>query len=64
MWFILAILSAVLDGLTGFLMKISQMKKGDADYLLFGIYITGSIGFLLQCFFDHSFHPGDLRLRL
>ncbi|MBA4601555.1 EamA family transporter [Thermoactinomyces sp. AMNI-1] len=46
LWFILALLSSLTFGLAGFLMKVSSVKKGDHDFLLWGLYLTGSLGFL------------------
>lgn len=48
MWFEGAVMSALLFGLTGFFMKISQMRKGSNSHLLLGLYISGSLGFLIN----------------
>lgn len=47
MWFFVAIMSALLFGLAGFLMKYGSAKKGSVPHLLCGLYISGSIGFLV-----------------
>lgn len=62
MWFVLAILSALLFGLTGFFMKVSQMKKGSTPYLLLGLYITGTLGFLVQSLSSGNLDVGNARL--
>lgn len=46
LWFVLAVSSSLTFGLAGFLMKVSSAKKGDHDFLLWGLYLTGSLGFL------------------
>ncbi|WP_409345071.1 EamA family transporter [Paenibacillus sp. MBLB4367] len=53
MWFIVAVLSAVLFGTAGLLMKISQMQNGSISHLLVGLYASGSAGFLINLLF-HS----------
>ncbi|MBJ6362219.1 EamA family transporter [Paenibacillus sp. GCM10012307] len=45
MWLFIAIGSAVLFGLAGLGMKVSQMKQGSVHMLLLGLYITGTLGF-------------------
>lgn len=45
-WFLISLASAITFGLSGFLMKVSSAKNGDDDYLLWGLYLTGSLGFL------------------
>lgn len=45
-WFLISLASAVIFGLSGFLMKVSSSRNGDDDYLLWGLYLTGSLGFL------------------
>jgi uncharacterized membrane protein len=47
MWFFTAILSALLFGLAGFIMKYGSAKKGSILHLLCGLYFSGSIGFLV-----------------
>lgn len=46
LWFVLAVSSSLSFGLAGFLMKVSSAEKGDHDFLLWGLYLTGSLGFL------------------
>ncbi|MEW9700748.1 EamA family transporter [Paenibacillus sp. SI8] len=64
MWFIVAVGSAVLFGLTGFFMKVSQMRKGSTPHLLLGLYLTGTLGFAVNSLLESSFHLGDWRLWL
>lgn len=45
MWLIIAISSAILFGLAGWWMKVSQMRGGSTRVLLFGLYASGTIGF-------------------
>ncbi|MFB9327394.1 EamA family transporter [Paenibacillus aurantiacus] len=45
MWFTEAVLSALLFGLAGWWMKVSQMRGGSSAYLLLGLYASGTIGF-------------------
>ncbi|MFF2091892.1 EamA family transporter [Paenibacillus sp. NPDC058174] len=45
MWLAIAIGSAVLFGLAGWWMKVSQMRGGNANVLLLGLYISGTAGF-------------------
>ncbi|WP_028562026.1 EamA family transporter [Paenibacillus pinihumi] len=45
MWLLIAISSAILFGLAGLWMKVSQMKQGSVHMLLLGLYITGTLGF-------------------
>lgn len=62
MWFIWAILSALLFGLSGFYMKYGQAKKGSVAYLLLGLYLSGTLGFLLLALVNKlfTFHWGIL----
>lgn len=50
MWFILALLSSLTFGLAGFMMKISSAKRGSTDHLLWGLYFSGTLGFLWWMF--------------
>lgn len=50
MWFILALLSSISFGLAGFMMKVSSAKKGSTDHLLWGLYLSGTLGFLWWMF--------------
>ncbi|MFC4076265.1 EamA family transporter [Salinithrix halophila] len=47
MWFIWALLSSVTFGMSGFLMKASSVRKGSVIYTLWGLYLTGTLGFLI-----------------
>jgi drug/metabolite transporter (DMT)-like permease len=47
MWFIAALGSAVVFGLAGFLMKLASSRFAPADNVLFGLYITGTLSFLV-----------------
>ncbi|SDT21372.1 Uncharacterized membrane protein [Paenibacillaceae bacterium GAS479] len=51
-WLLIAIGSALIFGFAGWWMKVSQMKGGDNNFLLLGLYITGTAGFLVQCLLD------------
>lgn len=62
MWFVYAILSSLVFGLAGVFMKISQMKKGSVDHLLFGLYITGTLGFAVNGYFEGSLIWDDWRV--
>ncbi|MBA4544467.1 MULTISPECIES: EamA family transporter [Thermoactinomyces] len=46
MWFILALISSVTFGLAGFMMKASSAQRGSTNHLLWGLYCTGTLGFL------------------
>ncbi|MNZ86011.1 4-amino-4-deoxy-L-arabinose-phosphoundecaprenol flippase subunit ArnE [compost metagenome] len=45
MWLITAIGSAILFGLAGWWMKVSQMRGGSTRMLLLGLYASGTLGF-------------------
>ncbi|MBB3108388.1 drug/metabolite transporter (DMT)-like permease [Paenibacillus phyllosphaerae] len=45
MWFTEAVVSALLFGLAGWWMKVSQMRGGHTAFMLLGLYISGTIGF-------------------
>ncbi|GGK19301.1 hypothetical protein GCM10010965_10500 [Caldalkalibacillus thermarum] len=45
MWFTAAVLSALIFGLAGFAMKYGSTRQGALNPLLFGLYVSGSIGF-------------------
>ncbi|PWV97821.1 putative membrane protein [Paenibacillus cellulosilyticus] len=55
MWLLTAIGSAILFGLAGWWMKVSQMKGGSSNGLLFGLYVSGTLGFGI-----HSLVEGTL----
>ena len=50
MWFVLAVLSALVFGAAGLFMKASQARGGSTPHLLFGLYAAGALGFLLHSF--------------
>ncbi|MDF2649349.1 MAG: EamA-like transporter family protein [Paenibacillus sp.] len=64
MWFIAAVGSAVLFGLTGFFMKVSQMRQGSTPHLLLGLYLTGTLGFAVNSLWDGSLFLDDWRVWL
>ncbi len=45
MWLVTAISSAILFGLAGWWMKVSQMRGGSTRTLLLGLYASGTLGF-------------------
>jgi drug/metabolite transporter (DMT)-like permease len=45
MWLATAVGSAVLFGLAGWWMKVSQMRRGHVSVMLFGLYVSGTAGF-------------------
>ncbi|NBD26167.1 EamA family transporter [Paenibacillus glycinis] len=45
MWFAAAVSSALLFGLAGWWMKVSQMQGGSSAYLFLGLYLSGTAGF-------------------
>lgn len=47
MWIILSIFCSIAFGLAGFMMKVSSARKGSHTTLLFGLYVTGTLGFLV-----------------
>ncbi len=54
MWLLTALGSAVLFGLAGWWMKVSQMKGGSTRLLLFGLYASGSAGFAVHAVLEKS----------
>lgn len=62
MWFIAAVGSALLFGLTGFFMKISQMRQGSTPHLLLGLYLTGTLGFAVNSLWEGSLYLDDWRV--
>ncbi|SFX41225.1 Uncharacterized membrane protein [Thermoactinomyces sp. DSM 45891] len=46
MWILLSLFCSLAFGLAGFMMKVSSAKKGSHTTLLFGLYVTGTLGFL------------------
>ncbi|OXM13039.1 EamA family transporter [Paenibacillus herberti] len=64
-WLLIAIGSALIFGFAGWWMKVSQMKGGDNNFLLLGLYITGTAGFLVQSLLDGGWSSlGSWRLWL
>lgn len=57
MWLITAISSAILFGLAGLWMKVSQMSGGSTRMLLLGLYASGTFGFGV-----HAALEGNLEL--
>ncbi|SDX22194.1 EamA family transporter [Paenibacillus sp. CF384] len=57
MWFAAAVGSAVLFGLAGWWMKVSQMQSGSSAYLLLGLYISGTCGFGIHAAVEHTLLP-------
>lgn len=47
MWFILALISFLTFGLSGFFMKVSSYHRGSNEHLLWGLYLTGSLFFFI-----------------
>ncbi|RUS46157.1 DMT family transporter [Cohnella sp. AR92] len=62
MWFLSAISSALVFGLAGLFMKISQMRGGASNSLLLGLYAAGTCGFWGQALLAHSWDPLDVRV--
>lgn len=54
MWYMLALLSSISFGLGSFLMKVSSAKRGSTVHLLWGLYLTGTICFLLWVLYTDS----------
>ncbi|RAP75409.1 EamA family transporter [Paenibacillus montanisoli] len=54
MWFAAAVGSAVLFGLAGWWMKVSQMQSGSSAFLLLGLYISGTFGFGIHAAMQHT----------
>ncbi|MEI7026661.1 DMT family transporter [Paenibacillus sp. y28] len=52
MWFVLSVSSAVLFGLAGLFMKVSQANKGNPHWLLFGLYVSGTAGFWVNSLWE------------
>ncbi|MCQ6558676.1 DMT family transporter [Paenibacillus mendelii] len=57
MWFAAAVGSALLFGLAGWWMKVSQMRSGSSAYLLLGLYISGTIGFGIHAVVERTLLP-------
>ncbi len=54
-WFIIASLSALTFGFSGFFMKVSSARQGSLPHLLWGLYCTGTLGFLFWMIYTHDF---------
>lgn len=55
MWLITAISSAILFGLAGWWMKVSQMRGGSTRTLLLGLYASGTLGFGVHSALEGTF---------
>lgn len=58
-WFALAAGSALVFGLAGLLMKVSQMREGALSPMLLGLYASGTCGFWLQAALSENWAPLD-----
>ena len=56
MWFILALLSAVVFGFSSFFMKVNSFWRLPLMPFLTGLYTSGSVGFLGYTLMEDSFH--------
>jgi drug/metabolite transporter (DMT)-like permease len=56
MWFILALLSSLANGLTGFVFKMNAMNKSSTEGLLWGFYLSGTVAFVIFVVLTNSFH--------
>ncbi|MFC4775626.1 EamA family transporter [Paenibacillus sp. GCM10023252] len=54
MWLVTAVGSAILFGLAGWWMKVSQMRGGTTARLLFGLYAAGTAGFAVHAWLEGS----------
>ncbi|MDH8001278.1 DMT family transporter [Bacillus cereus] len=54
MWYIFALLSSLTFGLASFMMKVSSAKRGSIGHLLWGLYLTGTICFLILVLYTGS----------
>lgn len=64
MWFLIAIFSSILFGVSGFLMKVSQMQRGSLFHLLFGLFASGTVLFFIHSMLKNNIHWWDWRLWL
>ncbi|SFI91651.1 EamA-like transporter family protein [Paenibacillus sp. UNC496MF] len=66
MWFAAAVGSALLFGLAGWWMKVSQMQGGSPAYLFLGLYFAGAAGFAANGAAENSLLAGlaDVRVWL
>lgn len=56
MWLAIAVGSALLFGLAGWWMKVSQMRRGHVSVMLFGLYASGTAGFGIHAAGEGSIH--------
>lgn len=56
MWLATAVGSAVLFGLAGWWMKVSQMRRGHVSVMLFGLYVSGTAGFGIHAALEGTIH--------
>jgi drug/metabolite transporter (DMT)-like permease len=54
-WFAIAALSSLTFGLGGFFMKVSAARRGSVAHLLLGLYLTGTLGFLIWMWKEGTF---------
>jgi len=62
LWFATALGSALVFGLAGLLMKVSQMRGGARSSLLLGLYAAGTCGFFAQALIAGAWDPLDWRI--
>ncbi|GIO11083.1 hypothetical protein J19TS2_06380 [Cohnella xylanilytica] len=62
LWFATALGSALVFGLAGLLMKVSQMRGGARSSLLLGLYAAGACGFFAQALIARTWEPLDWRI--
>ncbi|MBH5319252.1 DMT family transporter [Paenibacillus sp. GSMTC-2017] len=55
MWLITALASALIFGLAGWWMKVSQMQGGSTRMLLLALYASGALGFCIHSIIEGSF---------
>ena len=55
MWFLMAILTAFMFGLSSFLIKLGTIKGSSIDHLLVGFHISGALGFIGFIFIHSEF---------
>jgi uncharacterized membrane protein len=56
MWFILALLSSLFNGLGAFSFKVNSMKKGTPEGLLWGFFLSGMLSFIIFATFHTPIH--------
>ncbi len=55
MWFLWALLSPLTFGVSGFLMKASSARQGSVPHTLWGLYLSGTLGFAVWLAFSGAF---------